>query len=180
MKKFAQLLVVLFCAFSFSANAQDTKRFIPPPYNPAMDSISNTFEHLSLNGVLSKTKSERSIIARGDSVRVKVVFMPAEVVKIEAENGAVTTRDDIKKGVWVVTMKPEKSKWCSIKIYSETGSISEVGCVVLVVDPDKYDEIITRSNKLNGQELSRFMDSISGKNYTDLMPPASELGKRWK
>ena len=179
MKKLSYILIVVLCSFSFSANAQQFKRLIPQPYDPAKESVAGTFEHLALNGQIARTKSERNVIAKGDSVRIKVVFMPDNVVKIVAENGATATREDIKKGEWIVTFKPEKTKWCSIQRYLDDGIISEMGKVIIVVDPDKYDEVVARMNKLEGREYSKFMDSIAGKKFGDFLP-RSGFGKRWK
>ena len=179
MKKFSSFLVVVLCSFSFSANAQHFKKLIPQKYDPAKESVAETFEHLALNGQIARTRSERNVIAKGDSVRIKVVFMPEDVVKIVAENGATATREDIKRGEWMVTFKPEKTKWCSIQRYRYDGTISEMGKVIVVVDPDKYDEVVARMNKLKGPELSKFMDSVAGKRFDDLLP-ISKFGKRWK
>ena len=179
MRKFSFLIIVLLCSFSFSANAQQFKRLRPQPYDPAKESVAETFEHLALNGQIARTRSERNVIAKGDSVRIKVVFMPEDVVKIVAENGATATREDIKRGEWIVTFKPEKTKWCSIQRYRYDGTLSEMGKVIIVVDPDKYDEVVARMNKLEGREYSKFMDSIAGKKFSDFVP-RSEFGKRWK
>ena len=172
----------MLCAFSFSANAQfldqNFKKVIPPPYDPAKDSISRTFEHLSLNGKIARSRVDKFIIAKGDSVRFKYVFIPEEVDRIEANNGVRATREDIKKGEWIVTFKPEKTQWCGIKTYTNHGLIRDCGNRIIVVDPDKYEEVMERREKLKEPERQKFIDSLAGGNYFDFYPKNDPT--RWK
>ena len=179
MKKFVYFLIALLCILSYSANAQyDIKRIIPPPRDPKKDSISATFEHLALNGELLKSKADKVVIAKGDTVRIKTVFMRDYVVKIEAENGACTTPEDLKKEVWMVTFKPEKTKWFSIRVYTCSGNIHEIGKLITVVDPDKYEEVVSRMKKMKWSEKERYLDSISGGSFNDFQPRLENT--RWK
>ena len=175
-------LILLLCVFSVSVNAQKSKkkRNLILMEQAVQDSLANTFEHLALRGNSDfRLKAERFIIAKGDSVRFKTVFLPINIEKIEAENGACTTREDLKKGVWIVTLKPEKTKWCSIKVYNKNGSISEMGNRIIVVAPDKYEEIIARLKKLQGAKRDKYIDSVAGGSFDDFFP-SSSFGKRWK
>ena len=175
-------LILLLCVFSVSVNAQKSKkkRNLILMEQAVQDSLANTFEHLALRGNSDFIlKAERFIIAKGDSVRFKTVFLPINIEKIEAENGACTTREDLKKGVWIVTLKPEKTKWCSIKVYNKNGSISEMGNRIIVVAPDKYEEIIARLKKLQGAKRDKYIDSVAGGSFDDFFP-SSSFGKRWK
>ena len=145
---------------------------------------SSTFENLALTeddykeNRKIKIRSDRFIIAEGDSVRFKAVFDSRAVVKITAENGACTTPDDLKKGMWIVTLKPEKTRWCSIKEYSSTGFIHEAGTRIIVVKRDKYDEVIARLKKLKGRELGVYIDSVAGGNFNKFVPRFEY--SRWK
>ena len=182
MRNFSFLLIVLFCLFSLSVNAQKSKktRNLILMEQAVQDSLANTFEHLALRGQHDfLLKAERFIIAKGDSVRFKTVFLPINIEKIEAENGACTTREDLRKGVWIVTLKPEKTKWCSIKVYNKSGTISEMGTRIIVVEPDKYEEVIAQLKKLQGAKREKYIDSVAGGSFDDFFP-SSSFGKRWK
>ena len=175
-------LILLLCLFSVSVNAQKSKkkRNLVSTEQAIQDSLANTFEHLALRGQSDfLLKAERFIIAKGDSVRFKTVFLPINIEKIEAENGACTTREDLKKGEWIVTLKPEKTKWCSIKVYNKSGTISEVGTRIIVVEPDKYEEVIAQLKKLQGAKKGKYIDDIAGGSFDDFFP-SSSFGKRWK
>ena len=182
MRKVFCWALFMLCAFSFSANAlyldPNFNKIIPPPYDPAKDSISRTFEHLSLNGKIAKSRVDKFIIAKGDSVRIKLVFITEDVDRIEADNGARATREDIKKGEWIVTFKPQKTQWCGVKTYTNYGLIRECGNRIIVVDPNKYEEVMARIRKLKDPEKQEYIDSIAGGNHFDFYPKNGPT--RWK
>lgn len=183
MKKvfcWALLSLAVFGTLSVNAQKSKKKRNIVSTEQAIQDSLANTFEHFALRGNSDfRLKAERFIIAKGDSVRFKTVFLPINIEKIEAENGACTTREDLKKGVWIVTLKPEKTKWCSIKVYNKSGTISEMGTRIIVVEPDKYEEVMNRLKKLQGAKKEKYIDDIAGGSFEDFFP-SSSFGKRWK
>ena len=176
------LFAVLFCG-SASAQLRSTSRKPTPEeiakLNKQYEQIlketkDETFENFKLlQGQIYRTKIERLIIPRGDSVRIRYVFKVDRVVRIAVEGGGTTTPKDIRNGVFVTTICPKKTMWVKDQIDSRnqiTGEIStqEFGWRVIVVEPEKYDSIKAIYDKLpEGKPRYAFTDSLSGGTLRD-------------
>jgi hypothetical protein len=175
------LFAVLFCG-SASAQLRRTSRKPTPAeiakLNKQYEQIlketkDETFENFKLlQDQIYRTKIERLIIPRGDSVRIRYVFKADRVVRIAVEGGGTTTPKDIRNGVFVTTICPKKTMWVKDQIDSrdQTGKIStqEFGWRVIVVEPEKYDSIKAIYDKLpEGKPRNAFADSLSGGTLRD-------------
>ena len=141
--------------------------------NHIKDSLADTFELLSLyrsDGRNSgmKVKVERIIIPEGDSTRIKWVWdNPKTQIFID---GISPTPEEVKKGEFIVTIWPKKTRWVPRWWITASGDKIEVGSRVIVVPRDKYKAIIERESKLaksDYSKLSKFLDSLAGGTYKD-------------
>ncbi len=194
MKTFKRMallsLAVLATAFAFAngdskeprvKKSRKAKKELVAIKDMKKDSLAKTFDHLALTGNQKAVGMfDKFIIAKGDSIRFKTVFIPGDVVRIVAENGQEASPEDLKKGEWIVTLKPEKSKWCVIKRYHADGYIAPSGGRVVVVAPEEYDEVITKYRQLSGDKRTKYVDKIAGGDYSHFFPTEEFRNSRWK
>ncbi|MBR5000218.1 MAG: hypothetical protein IKY11_04730, partial [Rikenellaceae bacterium] len=122
------LAVVLFYNFA-SAQRPRIRDSRPSPERIARyeaeskrDSLSWTFEHLALGrGSFLRSKIESRVIKRGDSTRIKYVFDNKFINEIVVEGGYKTTFDDIRKGVFIAKVSPQKTKLVYAYAYDVDG-----------------------------------------------------------
>ena len=180
-------LIILFSAFSCNlASAQPKVRDRKPTSKELAqlnayserDSINGTFEHLKLEGKTYRGRIERIIIPRGDSTRIKYVFDNTYVIRIAVEGGGETTPLDIRKGIFVTSVSPEKTKMVNV-LLSRTILAERIGGQdmvvdkklqfrVIVVEPEKYDSIMDEYNKIkDSKKRTAFLDKLAGGSWQD-------------
>ena len=171
------LLAVLFCN-STSAQVRVTNRKLSRAEIArlnaqfAKDSLKGTFEHLELDGNDFRGRIEHFIIRQGDSTRIKYVLDRRKIVKIAIDGGGETSQEDIRKGVFITKISPKKTTWVAgiveYKSYSSEIYKQRVGYRVIVVEPEKYDSIMTVFNALpQGKQQSVFLDKLAGGTWKD-------------
>jgi hypothetical protein len=97
------------------------------------------------------TSLEHAVIARGDSTRIKFVFDNREVYGIQVLGYGKASRDDIKKGEYVVTVSPKKTKLIGCWVIKKGWRRIPAHYRVIVVDPEKYDEVMQKLYTLRAQ-----------------------------
>ena len=140
--------------------------------------MGNTFEYLSIEGkggsiAEYKMLSDRTIIASGDSVRLKIVFDPKVVSGVEVEGVGETTAEDVAQGKFEVKMAPEKTSVYNVYIFKKDGTYVPMCGRVIVVAPDEYEaaqkqeRILKLSSKRD--ELYLYYDRLAGGSIVELM-----------
>ena len=114
--------------------------------------------------------AERRFIQKGDSTRIKYVFDPGVIKKIEIVNGPSATIENLKKGEWVLVVKPEKSTMYQAEFYYYDYRVGRVTSLpsrieILVLEPDKYKEVEAKAKEFyekneNGKGLSDYLRKI--------------------
>ena len=102
------------------------------------------------------TVIEHRVIARGDSTRIKFLFNNRRVRSIKVLGYGKASKEDIKKGEYVVTVAPKKTKL--IECYINGGERAHKR--VIVIDPEKYDEVMKEWGRRNYN--SRYLDKLAG------------------
>ncbi|MBO5711111.1 MAG: hypothetical protein J6R62_06335, partial [Rikenellaceae bacterium] len=97
------------------------------------------------------TSLEHAVIARGDSTRIKFVFDNREVYGIQVLGYGKASRDDIKKGEYVVTVSPQKTKLIECWVIKKGWRRIPAHYRVIVVDPEKYNEVMRKYYTLRAQ-----------------------------
>ena len=189
MKK--KIFTVLLClsaivGVSFAQRPKVSKKKSKAPitfFQTKEDSLAATYEHLALSrGEFLTSAIEQIIIPKGGSTHIKYRFDNRYIYRIVVEDtGEEATAEDIKNGVWIATVSPERTKWIKVNVYERrtigqyTGnpqikeSINESGYRVIVVDPAKYDSIMTEYKKVeNDYEKHRnFTNKLAGGTWKD-------------
>ena len=96
------------------------------------------------------------MIARGDSTRIKFLFDNRRVRSIKVLGYGKASRDDIRKGEYVFTVAPKKTKL--IECYINGGQRAHRR--VIVIDPEKYDEVMKEWGRYG--YTSRYLDKLAG------------------
>ena len=102
------------------------------------------------------TAIEHQVIAQGDSTRIKFLFNRQRVRSIKVLGYGKASKEDIKKGEYVVTVAPKKTKL--IECYINGGQRAHRR--VIVIDPEKYDEVMKDWGR-SGYN-SRYLDKLAG------------------
>ena len=120
----------------------ETERFDREKWSPDIESLFSAIEH--------------QVIARGDSTRIKFLFNNRRVRSIKVLGYGKASKEDIKKGEFVVTVAPKKTKL--IECYINGGQRAHRR--VIVIDPEKYDEVMKEWGR-SGYN-SRYLDKLAG------------------
>ncbi|MBQ2394518.1 MAG: hypothetical protein II307_02005, partial [Alistipes sp.] len=102
------------------------------------------------------TVIEHRVIARGDSTRIKFLFNRQRVRSIKVLGYGKASKEDIKKGEYVVTVAPKKTKL--IECYINGGERAHKR--VIVIEHEKYDEVMKEWGRRNYN--SRYLDKLAG------------------
>lgn len=123
----------------------ETAVFDSLKWNPKITNVFNACEH--------------NVIARGDSTRIKILFNNRRVRSIKVLGYGKASKEDIKKGEYVVTVAPKKTKL--IECYVNGGERAHRR--VIVIDPEKYDEVMRKLYELRivGGYL-QYLDKLAG------------------
>ncbi|MBO5711176.1 MAG: hypothetical protein J6R62_06665 [Rikenellaceae bacterium] len=120
----------------------ETKRFDREKWSPDIENLHSAIEH--------------QVIARGDSTRIKFLFNNRRVRSIKVLGYGKASKEDIKKGEYIVTVAPKKTKL--IECYINGGERAHRR--VIVIDPEKYDEVMKEWGRY-GYTL-RYLDKLAG------------------
>lgn len=102
-------------------------------------------------GKWMRTTLEHAVIARGNSSRIKFVFDNKVVKGIEVQDVEKASSKDIRKGEYIVTLTPEKTTLVKSIVFTERdGKQRQIPANyrIIVVDPEKYDEVMKKIYKL--------------------------------
>lgn len=131
------------------------------------DSIANSFEHFALNfDEECSVMIEKRFIKRGDSVKIRYLFRPNLVKMISSRNlGREMPYECLKKGEWLITVKPDSTMWIDLLYEDLKGSSVPGGFLIIVIDPEKYDDVKREYDKVKNDYAKReaFLDSLGGK-----------------
>ena len=107
---------------------------------------------------------EHAVIARGDSTRIKFVFDSRKVRGIQVLGYGRASRDDIKKGEYIVTVTPKKTKLIECWVNTRAGR-RPAHYRIIVVEPKKYDEVMRKLYELRiqGRGYNQYIEELAGR-----------------
>ncbi len=130
------------------------------------DSIANSFENFVLDPEQSMvSRIEHRFIKRGDSVRIRHLFRPNYVKRISSRSlGCEIPPKCLMKGEWIITLKPDTTQWIDYNIEKFRGRPTPGGFLIIVIDPEKYDDVKREYDKVKDDyvKCQDFYDSLSG------------------
>ena len=103
-------------------------------------------------------RTEHDILKKGNSTRIKYVFNNRVVKRIVIEGVGETTPEDIRKGEFIVTVKPEKTTLYKVNIYRERpdGTVYATPKIgnrrIIVIAPNKYDKVMSEVYSLRQKD----------------------------
>jgi hypothetical protein len=114
-------------------------------------------------------------IKQGDTFRIKCVFDPRSVFGVRVIKGysgkqPIASPRNLMKGEWIAEVKPEKSTEVVLEIETPIkGMFTYSKFFVLVIEPDKYDEIHAkfeefRKNK-DAKGRQKYVEELGGEEY---------------
>ena len=113
-------------------------------------------------------EQEHQVIARGNSTRVKFLFNSRDFERFEIENVVESSVEDIRKGEYIATIKPEKTtlfRRTYYKVKNGYKTKHRSNFRIIVIDPDKYDEVMKKLyilRKLGGDDYREYLDKLAG------------------
>ena len=115
---------------------------------------------------------EHGVIMKGESTRVKFVFDNRKVLHIEIEGVGKTSREDIKNGKYIATLKPEKTTLYKINILiKRVDGTTKINYGlgnrrIIVVEPQNYDKVMQDiwwlKNTKASEKLEEYKDKLAG------------------
>ena len=114
---------------------------------------------------------EHEVIMKGESTRVKFVFDNRRVLHIEIEGVGETSREDIKNGKYIATLKPEKTTLYRINIHTRhSDGTTKINYRlgnrrIIVVEPQNYDKVMQDiwwlKNTKASEKLGEYKDKLA-------------------
>ncbi|MBO5873821.1 MAG: hypothetical protein J6Q35_02165 [Rikenellaceae bacterium] len=174
MKKLLKLAIAsMMIIGAISASAQDDKN--KTAGQKYIEECARDFDNMSLvrpDGSISAGCAgiERIIIRRGESTRYKKLFEAGKRAKIEIKGVKSATEEELRKGEFIATLKPEKTTTYEIIETIYGGSIQGVPryydidfkFTIVVVEAEKYDSIIELRSHMNSQQKSIHFRELMG------------------
>ena len=174
MRTFTKLMAVaLMVIGAISASAQDDKN--KTAGQKYIEECARDFDNMSLvnpDGSKSAGRAgvERIIIRRGESTRYKKLFEAGKKTRIEIKGVKSATEEELRKGEFIATLKPEKTTTYEIIETTYGGSMQGVPryydmdfkFTVVVVEAEKYDSIIELRSHLNSQQKAIHFKELAG------------------
>ena len=178
MNKFLILCAtILFCSTSvFSQNLHivdiktDTLKEAPKYVT-----IKDRFDRLNIDMLGRnnwRSMADKKILQVGDSARIKVIFNTRIIKNLAVENGGpVIPYKDLKKGEWVVTVKPEKTTNIRIGVTRYVPELNKsfvdyINQIFIVLEPDEYKVAIAKLNELEDKGdrrgITKLLESLAG------------------
>ena len=118
--------------------------------------------------------NDRDYVKKGESFRIKFTFDPRRVFSLKLVKGhsdnPMATPKDLQKGEWIVEVTPEKSMEVSVAVENtRPGVISYDKRFVLVIEPDKYDEVKAKFDEFKAnkdvQGRMKYFRELGGEEY---------------
>lgn len=118
--------------------------------------------------------NDRDYVKKGESFRIKFSFDPRRVFSLKLVKGhsdnPMATPKDLQKGEWIVEVTPEKSMEISVAVENtRPGIISYDKRFVLVIEPDKYDEVKAKFDEFKANKdvegRRRYFRELGGEEY---------------
>ena len=117
-------------------------------------------------------------IKKGETYRIKFRFDPRQVFDLRVVKGyskkPIASSKDLRRGEWIVEIIPEKSTEIVVAIEGPTkGLFFHDRKFVLVIDPDKYDEVhakfeeFRKNNDAKGRQ--KYVEELGGEEYKKFM-----------
>ena len=174
MITFTKLMAVaLMVIGAISASAQNDKN--KTAGQKYIEECARDFDNMSLvnpDGSKSAGRAgvERIIIRRGESTRYKKLFEAGKKTRIEIKGVKSATEEELRKGEFIATLKPEKTTTYEIIETTYGGSMQGVPryydmdfkFTVVVVEAEKYDSIIELRSHLNSQQKAIHFKELAG------------------
>lgn len=118
--------------------------------------------------------NDRDYVKKGESFRIKFSFDPRRVFSLKLVKGhsdnPMATPKDLQKGEWIVEVTPEKSMEVSVAVENtRPGVISYDKRFILVIEPDKYDEVKAKFDEFKAnkdvQGRMKYFRELGGEEY---------------
>ena len=128
----------------------------------------DSFENFVLESdQFCKSRIEHRFIKRGDTVRIRHIFRN-DVVKMISSRSLCKEipYECMKKEEWIITLKPDTTQWIDFKIEKFSGRPIPGGFLIIVIDPEKYDDVKREYDKVKDDyaKSQAFIDSLAGRN----------------
>lgn len=171
------LTTLLLCGATSIASSQTNEGAVNPDKTKTEQTLSDAdkaraleFANLAAvdeqgNPVKLKYMQEHIVIKRGDSTRVKWVFDPKQYLNFVVQGVGQSTPEDIRNGVFMVTVKPEKTKEYkysyTYRSGRETGSYFRF--VVIVAEPEEYEAVKAKVDNMSKYQLDVYKDKLTNR-----------------
>ncbi|MBR4999594.1 MAG: hypothetical protein IKY11_01530 [Rikenellaceae bacterium] len=174
MRTFTKLMAVaLMVIGAISASAQDDKN--KTAGQKYIEECARDFDNMSLvnpDGSIQSGRAgvERAIIRPGESTRYKKLFEAGRISRIEIKGVKSATEEELRKGEFIATLKPEKTTTYEIIETINGGSIQglpryydiDSKFTIVVVEAEKYDSIIELRSLMNSQQKGIHFRELMG------------------
>jgi hypothetical protein len=171
------LTTLLLCGATSIASSQTNEGAVNPDKTKTEQTLSDAdkaraleFANLAAvdekgNPVKLKYMQEHIVIKRGDSTRVKWVFDPKQYLNFVVQGVGQSTHEDIRKGVFMVTVKPEKTKEYKYSYTDRSGR--ETGFhfrfVVIVAEPEEYEAVKAKVDNMSKYQLDIYKEKLTNR-----------------
>jgi hypothetical protein len=123
---------------------KSTERFDNLKWSPDIDNLVTATEH--------------NVIARGDSTRIKFLFDNRRVRSIKVSGYGKASKEDLKKGEYVVTVAPKKTKLIECYVNRNESRHKRI----IVIEPEKYEEVMQKFYSLQGSARRQYLNKLAG------------------
>jgi hypothetical protein len=106
-----------------------------------------------------------SVLTKGDSTRIKFLINPRRIIRFEAFGYGEASPEDIKKGEWIITVRPEKTMHLKFRITLVNGSSTMSGQFFVVVD--NPNEIKAEYKQLPREKRTAYIKKLVGEEFYD-------------
>ena len=106
-----------------------------------------------------------SVLTKGDSTRIKFLINPRKIIRFEAFGYGEASPEDIKKGEWIITVRPEKTMHLKFRITLVNGSSTMSGQFFVVVD--NPNEIKAEYKQLPREKRTAYIKKLVGEEFYD-------------
>jgi hypothetical protein len=106
-----------------------------------------------------------SVLVKGDSTRIKFLINPRKIIRFEAFGYGEASPEDIKKGEWIITVRPEKTMHLKFRITLVNGSSTMSGQFFVVVD--NPNEIKAEYKQLPREKRTAYIKKLVGEEFYD-------------
>jgi hypothetical protein len=106
-----------------------------------------------------------SVLTKGDSTRIKFLINPRKIIRFEAFGYGEASPEDIKKGEWIITVRPEKTMHLKFRITLVNGSSTMSGQFFVVVD--NPNEIKAEYKQLPREKRTAYIKKLVGEDFYD-------------